>query len=71
MGKTIENVRIERECGCGFEDLLANGEFHKAVWPTKERDTSMKESEDGSQNTVTNHDAHVFNSCIMPIRSKV
>ena len=53
MGKTVENVRIKRECGCGFEDLMINGEFHKAVWSTKERDTYMKESEHGSQNTVS------------------
>jgi hypothetical protein len=32
LGMTIDNVRLERECGCGFENLVVNGEFHEAVW---------------------------------------
>ena len=32
LGTTIDNVRLLRECGCGFEDLVVNGEFHEAVW---------------------------------------
>ena len=31
-GTTIDNVRLLRECGCGFEDLVVNGEFHEGVW---------------------------------------
>lgn len=32
LGTTIDNVRLERACGCGFENLVVNGEFHEAVW---------------------------------------
>ena len=29
---TIDNVRLLKDCGCFSQDLIANGEFHDAVW---------------------------------------